>query len=160
MADKPVFWNRHNDEDRVAFARFLNPLVIAAYPSKVQRDKNFGRAEASVYMLTLQDVPRDILALGVSKLLEDGVTWMPKPGDIKHACADIVDEMRTVAARVAKSLQEDCADCHGSGWANAEGPNAVVKCRCVTCGLELLAQAGNPIARPTLPPASEPESVV
>lgn len=151
MAEK--FWDRHNEDDRIQFAKFLDPLVVAS------RTKNFTRAEASVYLLTLQDVPRDILALGVTRLLEQGVTWMPKPGDIKSACADVADERRKRAAEFAKTLLEDCPDCHGSGWADAEGPNAVIRCRCLTRSLELMAEAGQVITRPALPPASEEPAV-
>ncbi len=129
MAD---FWDRHNENDRAQFARFLSPLVIAS------RTKNFTGAEAAVYLLTLKDVPRDILALGVTQLIEAGVTWMPKPGDVKAACAKVIEARRAVAARQAKALQDDCPDCHGSGWANAEGPNAVVACLCKKRALELL----------------------
>ncbi len=147
MADK--FWNRHDVDDRIQFARFLDPLVIAS------RTKNFTPAEASVYMLTMSDVPREILALGVTRLLEQGVTWMPKPGDIKAACCAVVDERRAAAARQAKALTEDCPDCHGTGWADAEGPSAVIRCNCRKRALELVQAAGDALPRPALPPPSE-----
>lgn len=150
MAEK--FWNRHDANDRIHFARYLDPLVLAS------RTKNFTPAEASVYLLTLADVPREILALGVTRLLEHGVTWMPKPGDIKAACCAVVDERRAAAARQAKALQDDCPDCYGSGWANAEGPNAVVRCTCAKRALELVQAAGEALPRPALPPSSEVEA--
>lgn len=149
MADK--HWDRFNEDDRALFAKFLAPLVIAS------RDRHFTKAEASTYMLTLQDVPRDILALGVSRLIEQGITWMPKPGDIKAACCDVVDERRATAARLAQALKDDCPDCQGTGWANVEGPNAVVKCSCVKRALQLVREAGEAIARPALPAASDSE---
>lgn len=151
MADK--YWDRFSEADRETFAKFLAPLVIAS------RTKNFTKAEASVYMLSVQDVPREILALGVTQLIEQGVTWMPKPGDIKAACCDIVDERRAAAGRQAKALQEDCPDCRGTGWADAEGPNAVVKCLCVKRALELVKAAGEALPRPALPPASTDSEV-
>jgi hypothetical protein len=150
MAEK--FWNRHDVEDRLQFARFLDPLVLAS------RTKNFTAAEASVYMLTLADVPREVLARGVTRLLEAGVTWMPKPGDIKHACCDVVDELRATAARQAKALQDDCPDCQGSGWANAEGPNAVIRCQCITRALALMDAAGQALSRPQIAERSEVEA--
>lgn len=156
MADK--FWDRHLDTDRVEFARYLAPLVTAA------RDRKFSKAEASIYLLTLQDVPRDILALGVSKLLEQGITWMPKPGDIKHVCCDIVDERRAEAHRHAQALlhcdacqADHCPDCHGSHWQDAEGPNAVIECPCKARVLELMRVAGQALPRPALPASSESE---
>jgi hypothetical protein len=139
------FWDRHDVNDRVQFAKFLEPLVIAS------RTKNFTTAEASVYLLTLQDVPREVLALGVTNLIEAGITWMPKPGDIKQACCAVVDERRALAARSAKALQDDCPDCRGSGWRDAEGPNAVEKCSCVKRALELLQSVGEPLKRLSLP---------
>jgi hypothetical protein len=142
---KQQHWDRHNDKDRLEFARFLHPLVIAS------RVKNFTAAEASVYMLTMQDVPRDLLALGVTRLIEQGITWMPKPGDVKMACCDVADERRRAASRQAKALQEDCPDCRGTGWMDAEGPNAVDRCNCIKRSLELVAAAGEALERPALP---------
>lgn len=147
MAEK--YWDRFNEDDRALFAKFLAPLVVAS------RDRQFTKAEATTYMLTLADVPRDILALGVTQLVEQGVTWMPKPGDIKSACADIVDERRAAAARQAKALLEDCPDCHGSGWADVEGPNAVKPCTCKARARQLMADLIAPIARPQIAERSE-----
>jgi hypothetical protein len=148
VADK--FWDRHSEADRLQFAKFLQPLVVAS------RTKNFTKADASVYLLTLADVPREILALGVTRLLEAGVTWMPKPGNIKAACCDVVDERRAAAARQAKALREDCPDCHGSGWTETAA-NRVAKCTCVRRALELVQAAGEALPRPALPASTDSE---
>lgn len=161
MAEK--FWDRHNEQDRATFAQFLHPLVIAS------RTKTFTKAEASVYLLTLQDVPREIVALGVSRLIERGITWMPKPGDIKAACCDIVDERRAEAVRKAKSLYghcdaceagglpaDHCPECHGNGWLDSE--SGVVRCPHLARELALIAEAGNPLSRPALPASTEVEA--
>lgn len=148
----PTYWDRHVDDDRVQFARYLHPLVVAS------RTKHFTKAEASVYMLSLQDVPRDVLALGVTRLIERGITWMPKPGDIKAACCDVVDERRHAAARLARALQDDCPECRGTGWADIEGPNAVERCTCTKRALELVDAAGRALPRPALPPSTDPEA--
>ncbi len=155
VAEKPRYWDRHSDADRTQFARFLDPLVIAAWPSPEMRRKHFSKVEAQVYMITLLDVPREILALGVTKLLEDGVTWMPKPGDIKAACADVVDSRRKVLAEQAQRMLTDCGDCQGTGWRNAEGPNAVESCSCKKRAAQLMATADHPIQRPALPESTE-----
>ena len=149
MAEK--FWNRHDAEDRLQFAKFLDPLVLAS------RTKNFTPSEASVYLLTLADVPREILGLGVMRLLEQGVTWMPKPGDIKAACADVVDERRKLAIAQADALSKDCATCQGTKFEEVKDDQGFARlkpCWCRKRGLELIAEAGNPIQRPALPPAS------
>lgn len=148
MAD--AFWDRFNESDRLEFAKFLQPLVIAS------RTKTFTKAEASVYLLTLRDVPREILALGVTRLIEQGVTWMPKPGDIKRACCDVVDERRALAARQAQALKQDCPDCHGSGFRDVEGPNQVLPCSCHRRALELVNAAGQALPRPALPESTDP----
>lgn len=144
-------WDRHNAAHRVEFARYLQPLVIAS------RCKTFTAAEASVYMLTMKDVPREVLGQSVLRLIDQGVTWMPKPGDIKRVCCDMVDERRQAAVAQSEALMRDCQDCFGSGWANAEGPNAVERCRCHARAVELVAAAGQALARPQLPAASDPE---
>jgi hypothetical protein len=145
-------WNRHDDADRVQFAKLLQPLVTAS------RVKDFSKAEASVYMLTMEDVPREVLIDAVTRLLHAGVTWMPKPGDLKRACCEVVDARRQTAARHAKALQDGCPDCLGSGWANAEGPNAVIRCLCTKRALELIQAAGEALTPPALPPSTDPEA--
>ncbi len=145
-------WNRHDDADRAEFARYLQPLVTAS------RTQNFTRAEASVYLITLRDVPKDVLALGVTRLIEQGITWMPKPGDIKAVCVSVVKERRSVASKKAAELKADCIRCDGSGWERIEqdGVEHVKRCWCVTRGLELVAEAGEPLA---LPAHTESEDV-
>lgn len=149
MAEK--FWDRFNEADRVEFARYLSPLVIAS------RDKKFSKAEASVYLLTLQDVPRDVLALAVTKLVQDGVTWMPKPGAIKSACCDVVEERRRALTAEAAVIREQCelrkqGACDGI---HRDTHNGVVRCECHKQAVQLIASAGEPLTRPALPPASD-----
>lgn len=72
-----------------------------------------------------------------------------------EACATIVDERRATAARQAKALLEDCPDCGGCGWTNAEGPNSVLRCNCHTRARQLVEAAGEPVKRLALPPMSE-----
>lgn len=149
------FWNRHDDADRLQFGLLMAPLVTAS------RTKAFTKAEASVYMLTMQDVPKDVVAHGVSRLIEQGITWMPKPGDIKAVCCDIVDERRREAAKRAAALKDECAQCGGSQWVSSlsEGVETVKRCWCFTRGLELIAEAGEPLKRPALPASTEPQEV-
>jgi hypothetical protein len=140
-------WDRRNPTHRALFARYLAPLVTAS------RCQDFESAEAAVYMLTLRGVPAEVLGRGVTRLLDAGVTWMPKPGDILAACHAVQAERRAAAAQTVRLLVEECPDCHGSGWADAEGPNAVIRCRCYQRALEALADAGPAVAVRALPAA-------
>jgi hypothetical protein len=151
----PKYWDRHNEDDRVLFAKFLEPLVIAAWPSKVQRDKNFGRSEALTYMLSLQDVPRDVLALAVTKVIQAGVTWMPRPGDIKHACFEISNQRRAAAVKEATTLRAKCPHCNGTGLREVDGQNAVTPCTCTAEARKLIEAAGQVVKRPVLLPVSQ-----
>lgn len=160
MADKPLFWDRHNAQDRAAFVRFIEPLAVAAWPSPEMRQKHFNAASALVYMLTLQDVPRDVLALGVTQLLQDGVTWMPRPGDVKQACCDVVDQRRAFAVREAQQVQDRCLICVDSkGWmtVHVNGAEKVDRCDCWKRAKAILDGADQPLTRPALPPAQNPE---
>jgi len=154
MADK--CWDRQDRAHRAEFSRFMAPLVAAS------RTKNFTEAEALAYLLSLADVPRDVLGEAVTRMLESGVTWMPRAGDIRSACCDVIDQRRQVAARQAKALAEDCQECEGTQWKRLEGVDGferVTRCRCFTRGLELVTQAGAALKRPALPESTETADV-
>lgn len=139
MADQ-VFWNRDREQDRAAFARVLAPLVAAS------RTKSFTRPEATAYMLSLQDVPPAILEGAVAALLERGVDWMPKPGDLKKECATVMAAKRKAAATVHL---EGCD--HPSNWIeNAKGQQE--RCPCWKRAQDAMAAVGQAIA---LPPSRE-----
>lgn len=146
------YWNRHNNNDRRAFAELLKPLVIASR-LKTSAKLEFTASETSTYMLTLDDVPHQILIDAISKLLRDGITWMPRPGDIKAACADVVDAARRLAQERAKEFQQNCTVCAKDGWErlSVKGQWTVRRCECWRRGIALLDAAGTPIARPQLP---------
>lgn len=150
MAEKTLHWNRHDEQDRVEFARFLAPLVAAS------RTKTFTKSEASAYLLTLMDVPRDVLAQAVTRLLQAGVTWMPRAGDIKAACCDVVDDRRRLAMKQAALLRDGC-DCTPEGWRYRDD-GKVERCLCWVRAQALIAEAGAPLARPALPAAEESAS--
>lgn len=105
--------------------------------------------QVRAYLHGLKDLPAHVITEGASRLAREiGRRFFPTVPEWRTACAAIVDERRADAARRAKALQEDCPDCHGSGWANAEGPNAVIRCVCAKRALELLRDAGEPLERP------------
>jgi hypothetical protein len=92
-----------------------------------------------------------IMAAADRLSVQIGRRFFPTVPEWVTACADVVDDRRKQAAAQVKALTEECADCHGSGWADVEGPNAVTRCLCTTRALELLRTAGEPLARPALP---------
>ncbi len=107
------------------------------------------------YVKGLQDVPALIVQQATARILQTPRRYAFTLPEWVEVCATIIDERRAAAARQAKALTEDCPDCLGSGWANAEGPNAVVKCNCRKRALELVQAAGEALARPALPPSNE-----
>lgn len=95
-----------------------------------------------VYVRGLAEVPADVIGMAADRLsTEAGRRFFPTLPEWLACCAVVVNERRAVAARIAKALQDDCRECQGSGWANAEGPNAVVPCNCKRRALELLEDA-------------------
>lgn len=112
--------------------------------------------QVRAYLKLMAKIPPEIITLGAERLsTEAGRRFFPSVPEWLAACADIVDERRKAAAAQARALQEDCPECHGSGWADAEGPNAVISCRCKTRAIELVQAAGEPLQRPALPAGPE-----
>ena len=156
MADQ-VFWNRDSEQDRMTFARALAPLVAAS------RTKTFTRAEATAYMLSLQDVPPTILNDAVAALLSRGVDWMPKPGDLKKECAAVMTHRRKEAYNA--TLPAECSTCgrektyKGARWkeVSINGVDRLVRCDCQTVALQAADRVGQAIA---LPPSREDQTEI
>lgn len=155
MAD--TLWDYRNQAHRDAFGELLAPLIVAS------RSRDFvdpGRAKEQLiaWVMSLKDIPLPLLEAGVERLMAGGVSWMPRPGDLREACCDIRDELRKRAALVAQQWQQDCGDCGGTGLRPVDDAGkTVTRCNCVKRGLERIAEAGEPLKRPALPPAVEPE---
>lgn len=135
MADQ-LFWNRDDEEDRKRFATTLAPLVGAS------RTKSFTRHEGTAYILSMQDVPPPILAAAVEQLVREGVTWMPKPGDLKKKCAEVMAAKRKEAA----ALHLEGCD-HSSHFIEVD--NRMERCPCWKRAQEAMAAVGQAIALPT-----------
>jgi len=148
-------WNYRNAEHVRTMLALLAPLVAAARPREFA-DKDVARDQAKAFLMALKDVPADVLEEAIANTMVEGVKWMPKPGDLREACAAVVDGRRRVAARKAKALAEDCAQCGGSQWETVviDGVERVQRCRCFALGLELMAGVE---ARLSLPPARSSE---
>lgn len=159
-------WRFDDPTHRHLFGQLLAPLIAAAGSLEIRnwRDEAYSRTQLRTWMLTMGDVGEPLLRQAIDRVVQTGVTWMPRPGDVKAVCCDIRDELRAEAARRAKTLSVDCAQCDGSQWVSlldADGETEIVKrCWCFTRGLELVAEAGEPLKRPALPPALEPEPAV
>lgn len=135
MADPQLFWNRDSEEDRKKFALILAPLVGAS------RTKSFTRHEGTAYIISMQDVPPAILEAAVASLVNAGVTWMPKPGDLKAECAKVMAAKRKAAAAVHL---DDCE--HSSHF--IDGPKGLERCPCWKRAQQAMASVGQAIALP------------
>lgn len=138
MANDQVFWRRDNEEDRQRFATLLLPLVGAS------RTKSFTRSEGTAYILSMQDVPPAILEAAVVRLVKAGVTWMPKPGELKAECAKVMSERRAAAAQLHLS---ECT--HSSHWIEVDG--AMQRCPCWTRAQQAMLEVGQALALPPAP---------
>jgi hypothetical protein len=108
--------------------------------------------QVRAYLRGLKPIAADVITESAERLsTQVGRRFFPTVPEWVTACADVVDERRKAAATQAKALLEDCPDCMGSGWANAEGPNAVTRCRCHERARALVEAAGNALPRPALP---------
>lgn len=136
MAEQQIFWNRDNEDDRKKFALILAPLVGAS------RTKSFTRHEGTAYILSLQDVSPEILTAAVESMVKQGVTWMPKPGDLKAECAKVMAAKRKAVAAIHL---ESCE--HSSHFIeNEQGRQE--RCPCWTRAQQAMAAVGQAIALP------------
>lgn len=138
MADQ-IFWRRDNEDDRKRFALLMAPLIGAS------RTKSFTRHEGTAYILSMQDVPPAILEAAVEQLVREGVTWMPKPGDLKKTCAEVMAAKRKSAA----AMHLDGCE-HSSHFIEIDG--RMQRCPCWKRAQEAMANVGQAIA---LPPSRE-----
>lgn len=136
MADR-IFWNRDSEADRQRFAVILAPLVGAS------RTKSFTRHEGTAYILSLQDVSPEILTAAVESLVRQGVTWMPKPGDLKAECAKVMAAKRKAVAAIHL---ESCD--HASHFIEDQATKRMKRCPCWDRAQAAMAAVGQPITLP------------
>ena len=157
MADQIIHWDRLNEAHRAAFARMLAPL-IAASRSKDYETKEKATVQLHTWMLSMRDVSPVIIEEAIANLITAGVTWMPKPGELKAECAKVMTRKRLEAYE--DSLPALCPTCHrekdykGARWkeVSINGVDRLVQCDCRTVALEAADRVGQAIA---LPPSRE-----
>lgn len=141
-----TYWTR-SSEDRAAMAALLRPLVAATRPREFVGTEA-AAAQVLAFVQCLRDCPRAVVAEAVTGLVERGLTWMPKPGELKAACAHLVAEKRR-AAWLA-TLASDCPDCHGSRWreVSVNSVPRMTRCACWTAAMQAVDRVGQPLALP------------
>lgn len=145
-----TLWSAQNPEHVQRFvAHVLAPLIAATRPTDMRSAEVVVDA-ARAWILCLKDVPADVLTEGVERLLGAGPTWMPRPGDLRVACAGVIAERLAALAPRAAEIRAACEDCHGSGWREVNG--GVARCGCHARVLALYDGQPKPLA---LPPADE-----
>ena len=147
-------WDARTREARAFFLTdVLGPLVAATRPADLRSPQAVADA-ASAWILCLKDVPADVLRRGVESLLSAGPKWMPRPGDLREACASDIAKLRKAASDRSAQVIAECEQCHGSTWREGDD-GRVSRCDCHAHALRLLE--GIPAAL-ALPPARESES--
>jgi hypothetical protein len=147
-----VVWDRREESHRRAFASLLAPLVVASRSKDFEGER--AKTQLHAWMLSLQDVTREVLAEAIDRLVTRGVTWMPKPGDVRKECADVITERRKALAPRAQAITAECDYCQGSGFEpiTVDGVDHVRPCGCRARVRALYEGLPEPIA---LPPAPE-----
>lgn len=140
----PDFWNPQSEQDRAAMRDLLVPLIIASR-SRDFVDRSMARAQLHAWCLSMRDVPRAIVAEAFDRIVAGGVTWMPKPGEVKKICAAIILEKRAQARRGAL---EKCQ--HPNHWIEitAHGVTRMKRCACWERGEKLALAVAQPLALP------------
>lgn len=152
-------WNARNPQHLSVFRReILAPLIVATRPLELRTPDAIDDA-ARAWILSLKDVPLDVLTAGVEALLVEGPTWMPKPGDLRRVCAAAITARRREISARAAALSAACEQCHGSTWrpiTDGEGVERMHRCDCHKAALALYEGLPEPLA---LPPAKDDEAV-
>lgn len=150
---EPVWTVRNADDLNWFLLNVLMPLIAATRPPDLRTDEALAVA-CRAWLASLPEIPPDVLRAGVARLLASGQTWMPRPGDLRTACAAFVAERRREKAPEAAKLIAECEACHGSTWRelfDTDGRSrGMVRCDCQRAALEALKGLPQPIA---LPPA-------
>lgn len=152
-----ALWDARTSEARRFFiAHVLAPLIAATRPADLRSAQAVEDA-ARAWILCLKDVPADVLERGVEALLSAGPKWMPRPGDLREACAADIAKIRKAAAERGAAVIAECEDCRGSAW--LETDRGMVRCQCHAHALRLQEGLPSPLALPPAPEMSELERV-
>lgn len=133
----PAIWNPREGGHLAWWRRnVLAPLIVATRPPELRTPESVDDA-CRAWILSLPEVPEGVLVAGVGRLLTTlgANAWMPKPGDLRAACAAVVKAQRAAVGPAAAQLIADCPDCHGSTW--KETPEGVRRCGCHAAALRL-----------------------
>lgn len=158
MAD--AIWNAREPEHLSLFRReVLAPLIAATRPLDLRTPETVNDA-ARAWILCLKDVHKEILLAGVEGLLIEGPTWMPKPGDLRRVCADVIVKRRKALKGRADEITELCTMCEKpSGLApytDGDGVLRYKRCECRRRAAALYDGIPEPLA---LPPAEHEQGV-
>jgi len=147
----PAIWNPREGGHLTWWRRnVLAPLIVATRPSELRTPEAVDDA-CRVWILALHEIPEAVIVAGVARLLTGVGPWMPKPGDLRAACAAVVKEQRAAVGPAAAQLIAACPDCHGSTW--KETPEGMRRCGCHGAALRL----SEGLPEPILLPAAEHE---
>lgn len=145
MAEPTLHWDRMNRDHRERFALLLAPL-IAASRTKDYETTEKATVQLHTWMLSLRDVPESVLSEAIANVVNTGVTWMPKPGELKAECAKVMAAKRKAAAQMHL---ESCD--HSSHFIENER-GLLERCPCWKRAQDAMASVGQTIA---LPPSRE-----
>jgi hypothetical protein len=139
------FWDPRSDADHRAMAQLLAPLVVAS------QNRNFispeaAKAQTYTWRLTLADVPPAILEEAIGRIVLRGITWMPKPGEVKDECAKVLAEKRKAA--MVLHLGHCDHSSHYEEFTDRNGVTRTRRCACWRRALTAADQVGLPIQAP------------
>jgi hypothetical protein len=144
VASSASVWNHRDLEHVRHFSTLLKPIVRAAGTAgtRIFDDAKLSAEVVQAWILSLHDVPADVLEEGRDRLMAEGITWMPQPGHLKRHCVAVVNERRKVFELQAADVRAKCERCHGSGIVTVElnGLDHARKCGCLADALALLEQ--------------------
>lgn len=145
MAEPTIHWDRMKADHRERFAVLLAPL-IAASRTKDYETIEKATVQLHTWMISMREVPESILSEAIANLVNAGITWMPKPGDLKAECAKVMASKRKAASALHLNNCE-----HSSHFIEGIG-GRMERCPCWKRAQQAMLDVGQAIA---LPPARE-----
>lgn len=151
-----TLWSARNPQHQAYFASLLKPAVRAS-GTPLFDDATVGREVVQAWIMQLRDVPSDVLEAGFARVFGQGITWMPKPGEVRAACAAVIDERRRVVAAEARKLMDACEVCTPDhrGWREITGPDGIGRMHRCECHKAAMLLSDAQPARLALPPERE-----
>lgn len=109
-------WDRQNPEHIAFFlTNVLAPLIAVWRPKHLASERDALEA-AGVWLVSLRDIPRDVLVEAVELALVAAPQFMPRPREVRQAAAGVIADRRARLNDQASRILAACTECDQTGF--------------------------------------------